>query len=139
MGNDRSLALLQGAVGGVLAGIALAQGGLLVMAPALALLWSACRFPVAASLWGFVAVLLSHRWLLALHPLTWVGVPAPLSFPIAASIWLFCGAAAALLVGLWACLAIWIAHLTTREAGIRAQVFHALLMASIWGLSLIHI
>ena len=135
MGNDRSLALVQGAVGGVLAGIALAQGGLLWMAPALALLWSACRFPVAASLWGFVAVLLSHRWLLALHPLTWVGVPAPLSVPVAASIWLFCGAAAAVLVGLWAWLGTSLAHLATREAGIRAQLFHALLMASIWGLA----
>ena len=26
-------------------------------------------------LWGLAAVLVSHRWLLWLHPLTWIGVP----------------------------------------------------------------
>ena len=44
------------------------------MLPALALLWSAARRPDAAGLWGGVAVLVSHRWLLlGLHPLMWIG------------------------------------------------------------------
>ena len=55
--------------------------------------------------------------------------------PVAAAIWLFCVAATAVLGGLWAWLGTSLAHLTTREAGIRAQLFHALLMASIWGLA----
>ncbi len=135
MSNDRSLLLLQGAIGGVLAGIGLTQGGLLWMAPALALLWSVSRSSGASCLWGALAVLLSHRWLLALHPLTWIGVPAVLSFPVAASIWLFCGAAAAVLVGLWAWLGTWLAHTATRDGGFRAKAFHLLLMASIWGLA----
>ena len=74
MSNDRSLVLLQGAIGGVLAGIGLTQGGLLWMAPALALLWSVSRSSGASCLWGALAVLLSHRWLLALHPLTWIEI-----------------------------------------------------------------
>ena len=135
MGRDRSLLLLQGAIGGVLAGVGLTQGGLFWMAPALALLWSVSRSPGVSSLWGALAVLLSHRWLLALHPLTWIGVPAVLSFPVAASIWLFCGAAAAVLVGLWAWLGTWLAHTATRDGGFRAKAFHLLLMASIWGLA----
>ena len=44
-----------------------------------------------AAVWGGLAVLTSHRWLLALHPLTWMGVPAVLSLPIAIAIWGVCG------------------------------------------------
>ena len=56
------------------------------------------------ALWGAAAVLVSHRWLLALHPLDWLGVPALLSAPLVVTLWLICGAAAALLVGLWCAL-----------------------------------
>ena len=56
------------------------------------------------ALWGAAAVLVSHRWLLALHPLDWLGVPAFLSAPLVVMLWLICGAAAALLVGLWCAL-----------------------------------
>lgn len=75
------------------------------MLPALALLWALTCCPAAAALWGVLAVLISHRWLLALHPLTWVGVPAPLSLPVAIGVWLICGLVAAGLVGGWAWLA----------------------------------
>lgn len=75
------------------------------MLPALALLWALTCCPAAAALWGGLAVLISHRWLLALHPLTWVGVPAPLSLPVAIGVWLICGLVAAGLVGGWAWLA----------------------------------
>lgn len=56
------------------------------------------------ALWGAAAVLVSHRWLLALHPLDWLGVPALLSAPLVVTLWLICGGAAALLVGLWCAL-----------------------------------
>jgi len=56
------------------------------------------------ALWGAAAVLVSHRWLLALHPLDWLGVPGLLSAPLVVTLWLICGAAAALLVGLWCAL-----------------------------------
>ncbi len=135
MGNDRSLAFLQGAVGGVLAGVGLAQGGLVWMAPALGLLWPASRFPGAAGLWGGLAVLLSHRWLLALHPLTWIGVPAPLSLPIATAIWMFCAGAAAVLVAIWAWVGIGLSQIAQRQGGLRGQLSHALVMASLWGIT----
>ncbi len=48
---------------------------------------------------------------------------------------MFCGAAAAVLVGLWAWLGTWLAHTATRDGGFRAKAFHLLLMASIWGLA----
>ena len=53
------------------------------------------------ALWGAAAVLVSHRWLLALHPLDWLGVPGLLSAPLVVTLWLICGGAAALLVGVW--------------------------------------
>ena len=56
------------------------------------------------ALWGAAAVLVSHRWLLALHPLDWLGVPGLLSAPLVIGLWLICGIAAALLVGAVVCL-----------------------------------
>ncbi|MGC6482682.1 MAG: apolipoprotein N-acyltransferase [Synechococcus sp.] len=130
MGNDRSLAWLQGIAGGALAGLALSAprwcpSGPWLMIPALALLWSAARRPVAAAGWGGGAVLVSHRWLLGLHPLMWIGVPAPLSLPVAMGLWMTCAAAAAALVTSWALLAHWCQ---------RSRWSTALLMACLWGL-----
>ena len=104
MGNDRSLVLLQGLLGGLLAGVALTVSGPWWMVPALALLWAASRSSLASAIWGAVAVLVSHRWLLALHPLMWIGVPAGLSLPIAIGIWLACALLAALLLACWSYL-----------------------------------
>ena len=130
MGNDRSLASLQGMAGGSLAGLALSApdwcpSGPWLMLPALALLWSAARRPDAAGLWGGVAVLVSHRWLLGLHPLMWIGVPAPLSLPVVMAVWLACATAAAALVAGWAQLARWCQP---------SRWSTALLMACLWGL-----
>jgi len=110
MGEDRSLVWLKACGGGVLAGLAISApawcpSGPWLMLPALALLWGLAGRWGAASLWGGLAVLISHRWLLALHPLTWVGVPEPLSLPVAIGVWMVCGLAAAGLVGAWAWLA----------------------------------
>jgi apolipoprotein N-acyltransferase len=48
-----------------------------------------------------LAVLVSHRWLLALHPLDWLGVPGPLSLPLVVVLLLSCALCGAVLVGLW--------------------------------------
>jgi apolipoprotein N-acyltransferase len=78
--------------------------------PALALLWAVAGSPhrgtalVAASLWGAAAILVSHRWLLWLHPLDWIGVPAPLSLPLCLVVWGFCGGVGGLLVAAWVAL-----------------------------------
>ena len=105
MGDLRSQPLLRAVLGGLLAGLAPGVAGPLSMLPALALLWSLVERPRDAALWGLLAVLISHRWLLGLHPLTWMGVPAWLSLPVAVVIWLSCGVAAAMLLLLWALLA----------------------------------
>ncbi|MEC8441733.1 MAG: apolipoprotein N-acyltransferase [Cyanobacteriota bacterium] len=105
MGDLRFQPILRGAIGGVLAGLAPASGGPLLMLSALALLWSVADQRRAAGLWGFLAVLVSHRWLLGLHPLTWMGVPALLSLPVAISLLVLCATAAALLLLLWSVLA----------------------------------
>ena len=112
MGNDRSQILVRALLGGVLAGIGLSLSGIWWMVPALALLWSVALHPLAAALWGGLAVAISHRWLLALHPLTWLGVPELLSRPVATAIWLSCGLAAAVLLSAWSLVAVSYTHLT---------------------------
>ena len=126
MGNDRSLVLLQGLVGGLLAGFALSVSGPWWMVPALALLWAASSSSLACAIWGAVAVLVSHRWLLALHPLMWVGVPAGLSLPVAAGIWLACALLAALLLACWSGL--------VNRLPLLGSLPHAVLAAAVWGL-----
>jgi apolipoprotein N-acyltransferase len=126
----------QALLGGVLAGLALAPpavpGLQLAAVPllwlALALLWQLQERPASgrlAALWGGLAVVLSHRWLLALHPLDWIGVPLPLSLPLCWLLLLGCGALAALLLLLWSALA--------RRLGPR-RPSTALLLAALWGL-----
>ena len=127
MGNDRSLPLLRGLIGGVLAGLGLCLSGPWWMVPALALLWSVVRSPLAASLWAAVAIAISHRWLIALHPLTWLGVPAPLSLPLALMVWLVCVLSAALLVAGWSLLARWLPG--------RSSFRQAVVLSLVWGLS----
>jgi apolipoprotein N-acyltransferase len=103
--------------------------------PALVVLWSLTESRVAGvapprfwrgGLWGLAAVLVSHRWLLWLHPLDWIGVPGPLSLPICLALWLAIGLAAALLVGAWTAL---VGRLDP------ARPSTALLAAALWGLA----
>lgn len=126
MGNDRSQILLRALLGGLLAGTGLSLSGLWWMLPALALLWSVALNPVAAALWGGLAVAISHRWLLALHPLTWLGVPELLSLPLAAAVWLGCVLAAALLLSGWSGL--------VRLLPGRGGALQALVASLVWGL-----
>lgn len=127
MGNDRSLVLLQGLMGGLLAGVALTASGPWWMVPALALLWAASCSAFASAIWGGVAVMVSHRWLLALHPLMWIGVPAQLSLWVAIGIWLACALWAALLLAAWSCL--------VHRLPLRGSFVHAVLVAGLWGLA----
>ena len=110
--------------GGALAGVALPPLGwppLLWLA--LVPLWS--LGPAAAALWAAAAVLVSHRWLLWLHPLDWVGVPLPLSLPVCGLLWLSCALLAAALVAGWRAL---VQRLGPERLGT------ALLAAALWGL-----
>ena len=111
--------LLLAAVAGALAGAALPPLGFPpLLWPALALLWGwAGEPPVGADqpvlkrlagatglVWGLAAVLVSHRWLIWLHPLDWIGVPGPLSLPLCLLLWLACGLAGGVLVQGWLAL-----------------------------------
>ena len=95
-------------VAGVLAGLSVVPLGVppllwLTLVP----LWQAVgRRSVAQGLmpaagWGGAALLMSHVWLLWLHPLDWLGVPSPLSRPLTVLLWLVVGGAGSLAVSLW--------------------------------------
>ena len=128
-GLGRQAWLLAG-LSGLAAGVALPPLGLPpLLWLALAGLWALAehpRAPLLAGLWGAMAVLVSHRWLLALHPLDWIGVPAPLSLPLCLLLLLLCSGWGALLVALWLSLA--------GRLGPRRPLV-ALLMAALWGLA----
>ena len=128
MGDHRLAPLWRALLGGALAGLAPAWAGPLTLIPGLVLLWTVVSRPRLAALWGGLAVLVSHRWLLGLHPLTWMGVPAPLSAPIALALLLVCGLAAAALLMVWAHLAGWL-------EGKLSAVGQASLLALCWGLA----
>ena len=135
MGNDRRAGWFAAGAGGLVAGVALPPlGWPWLLWPALVVLWSLTgnrrraappRFWLGG-LWGLAAVLVSHRWLLWLHPLDWIGVPGPLSLPICLALWLAIGLAAGLLVGAWT-------ELVGRLEPARPST--ALLAAALWGLA----
>ena len=124
-GNRPLWRWIAAALGGLLAGLALPPLGcppLLWLA--LLPLWA--LGPRPAALWGAMAVLLSHRWLLWLHPLDWVGVPLALSLPLCVVLWLALGALGAALVSAWRLVVqLWGADRWST----------ALFAAAIWGLA----
>ncbi|MGB5136054.1 MAG: apolipoprotein N-acyltransferase [Prochlorococcaceae cyanobacterium] len=122
--------LVLAALGGALAGWALPPAGVVpLLWLALALLWALVASPAAvpaAACWGAAAVLVSHRWLLGLHPLDWIGVPLPLSLPLCWLLLLLIAALGGALLGLWG----WCA------ARLRpARASSALVLALTWGLA----
>ena len=125
MAENRPLWWIVALAGGLLAGLALPPLGwppLLWLA--LIPLWA--LGPRAAVLWGTAAVLISHRWLLWLHPLDWVGVPLPLSLPLCLTLLLAIALLGGLLVGAWR----WIVQRLDAE-----HPGTALLGAALWGLA----
>jgi len=146
MGDDRHAAsgractrqrLLAVAAGG-LAGVALPPLGFPPLIwIAVAALWAMAGDPPLAGssgqgrrwgglLWGATAVLVSHRWLLWLHPLDWIGVPAPLSLPVCLTLWGACGLAGGLLVEGW---------LALMRRGRASSPATAVAGACLWGLA----
>ena len=134
MRREKYVSCIIGALGGWLAGFG-ATGGVVYMWLAISFLWGISRNISAAFLWGLVAVLVSHSWLLALHPLSWIGVPKPFSLPIAISIWLFCGLLAGLLVGLWSFVGNSFLFNGFRDGDIATKVFSVVVLSCLWGLA----
>ncbi len=135
MSKNQTFLFIEASIGGVLAGLSLSQLGVWWMPIGLALLWSISRTPYAAFLWGTIAVLFSHRWLLALHPLDWIGVPSKLSLPIAIFIWVLCGCFGGLLVMTWAWLGNKLVLYLKKDNGIKVNLLWAILMSAIWALT----
>jgi len=83
-------------------GISISSNLWMIFMPiSLSLLWSGFEKKYANFLWGFSFVLISHYWLLYLHPLTWLGFSWISSVLIANIIWLFCSFFGGALVILW--------------------------------------
>ena len=129
MGAKRQIWWWACGAGGLVAGMALPPVGFPpLLWLALVPLWGITAAPVSpclGALWGGLAVLISHRWLLALHPLDWIGVPLPLSLPLCLLLLGLCAAAGGLLVALWVLLA---RRLDSR------RLSSALLLCAGWGL-----
>ncbi len=133
--NQRIISLIEGSFGGLIAGYCLTEGWFVLMVLALALLWSTFRDFYGAFLWGALAVLVSHVWILELHPLGWIGVPDLFSFPLVILIWLICSAFGGLLVSSWTLIGKILGSVISKERDNSSSFSFVLVMSSIWGLS----
>ena len=121
--------------GGALAGISLSEGNYIFMLLGISLLWPASKNPWGGFCWGVMAILWSHKWLLALHPISWVGINTNLSLPITIFIWLFCGAFGGILVFAWSALNGFLAQGRLRFSKLENKFIYAVLLSAIWGLT----
>jgi apolipoprotein N-acyltransferase len=125
MADNRPLWWIAAPAGGLLAGLALPPlGSPPLLWLALLPLWA--LGPRPALLWGGAVLLLSHRWLLWLHPLDWVGVPLPLSLPLCLLLLLAIAMLGGLLVAAWRWLVQWLGP---------ERLGTALLASALWGLA----
>ena len=122
-------------IGGLLAGISQVEGNYICMLLGISLLWSVSRNPWAGFCWGAMAILWSHKWLLALHPLSWIGISSNLSLPLTVSIWLFCGAFGGVLVFIWSFFRSFLVSGQFQSSKIENKFIYAVLLSTIWGLS----
>ena len=83
-------------------GISISSNLWIIFMPlSISILWSGLGKKSSGFLWGFFFILISHYWLLYLHPLTWLGFSWISSLLISNFIWLFCSFAGGLIVLLW--------------------------------------
>ena len=121
--------------GGTLAGISLIESNYVFMLLGISLLWPVSKNPWAGFCWGAMAILWSHKWLLSLHPISWVGINSKLSLPITIFIWLFCGAFGGALVSLWSALRSFLASGRLQFSTLENRFIYAVLLSTIWGLT----
>tara|TARA_Y100001968_G_scaffold318503_1_gene348797 strand:- start:512 stop:1984 length:1473 start_codon:yes stop_codon:yes gene_type:complete len=134
MNNIYSL-FFQAFVGGGLAGISLGEGNYIFMLVGISLLWPASRNPWAGFCWGATTILWSHKWLLALHPISWIGINSKISLPITISIWLFCGVFGGGLVFVWSSLRGFLVPGRFQFQKLENKIICAVFLATIWGLT----
>jgi len=74
---------------------------IILMPISLSILWSGFDKKYSNFLWGFSLILISHYWLLYLHPLTWLGFTWISSILISNLILIFCSFLGGFFVALW--------------------------------------
>ena len=134
MNNIYSL-FIKAFAGGALAGISLSEGNYVFMLLGISLLWPASKNPWGGFCWGAMAILWSHKWLLSLHPISWVGISSNLSLPITIFIWLFCGVLGGGLVFIWSALSGFLVPGRLQFSKLENKFIYAVLLSTIWGLS----
>ena len=89
-------------LGGSIGGLSVSHELWIVLMPiSLSILWSGFNQKISNYLWGFFFVLISHHWLIYLHPLTWLGYTWLASLIISFSILIICSIFGGLLISLW--------------------------------------
>ena len=89
-------------LGGSIGGLSVSSNFWIVLMPiSLSILWSGFNQKTSNFLWGFSFVLISHYWLLYLHPLTWLGYTWIESICISISILFICSVFGGILISLW--------------------------------------
>ena len=125
--------------GGLLAGLALIKANPIFMPISLFFLWSVRRSLSLSFLWGLIAVLVSHNWLLALHPIDWIGVPLDLSLILVISIWISCGLLGGILVSSWSLFGRITSYLLNRQNNRKIiydeNILFALFLSVVWGIA----
>ena len=123
--------------GGLFAGLSLLQANFIFMPIALSFLWGICRSRFLCFVWGFFAILVSHAWLLSLHPLTWIGIPKGFSLLISILIWFSCGVLGGTLVNTWSFLGKVLSStlFSDNKDESLGSVLFAFIMSGFWGLS----
>ena len=100
----------------------------------LSILWSGFEKQYSNFLWGFTFILISHYWLLHLHPLTWLGFSWVSSILISNIIWLFCSLLGGLLVVLWGLIGSSVVFKQNIFSLTEKQIYtRVVLMSLIWG------
>ena len=89
-------------LGGLIGGLSISSYAWIIFMPlALSILWAKCDDKCSSFLWGFSFVMISHSWLLYLHPLTWLGFSWISSLLISLSIWFICSSLGGFFILLW--------------------------------------
>tara|TARA_Y100001970_G_scaffold115751_1_gene144181 strand:- start:4888 stop:6387 length:1500 start_codon:yes stop_codon:yes gene_type:complete len=89
-------------LGGIVGGLSVSNNfWILTMPLSLSILWNGFDNKRSNFVWGFFFILVSHYWLIYLHPLTWLGYSWLESLIISSFLLLICSALGGILIVLW--------------------------------------
>ena len=100
--TNKFLKYITPVAGGIIGGLSISSNLWIIFMPiSLSILWSGFDRRYSNFLWGFSLILISHYWLLYLHPLTWLGFSWISSILISNIILIFCSLLGGFFVLLW--------------------------------------